>query len=774
LRPRDLETLELPRVLDAVATYARSDAGRQVVRALVPASDLAEAERRLAVTAELLVLEADAGRVPTADVPLLAFALADAAPEGAALESRRLLEVRDLLAVARGVAAHLRRIPDRCPMLATLADTLPDLRELRTTFARTLDDAGQIREDASPALAAARATCRDLRAQLETRLLALVRDPSHADVVNDDYVTVRNGRYVVPIRAAAAWTFAGVVQDRSASDGTVFIEPLFAVELNNRLLLASKTEEAEERRVRVELTDLVRTNGDALAALEAALARVDAHAAIAAFASAHRATRPSLGTPDVVLRSVRHPLLELTQRQVTPIDLVLRPEQRGLAITGPNAGGKTVALKTLALTALLAQTGFFVHAAEGARLPCFGAVLADIGDAQSIERDLSTFTAHATNLAAIAHAAGPGGLVLLDEPGAGTDPVEGAALAIGVLTDLLERGPRVVFTTHFAHVKTFALAEPAIEVAACDVDPETGAARYTLVYHSVGQSFALPIARRHGVPPRAIEVAERLLSGESQDLARAIARLETARRDLERGRDETEAERRRLEAARAEAETLAGDLRERQRRRWADDLEESRRFVREIERKGRAILEELRARAEPAALRTFVREAGAAIAAQTPKQADAPPAAAPKLGDTVEVAGGSIRGELVEIHGDRARIQRGGLRFEVGVAQLRVVDEPARRERVAVSVARPVEPDHERGEINLVGQRVREGIDALAAFLDRSVRLGLSEVRVVHGLGTGALRRAVQEFLAASPYCAKFREEDVTRGGGGVTIVELS
>jgi DNA mismatch repair protein MutS2 len=773
LRPRDLETLELPRVLDAVATHARSEAGRDAVRALEPTRDPDEAERRLEITDALLALDAEAGRVPTADVPRLGPALADAMPEGAALDARRLLEIRDLLGVSRNVATHLRRDPERWPQLVALADTLEDLRELRTTLTRTIDDSGQIREDASPTLAAARASVRELRGKLETRLMGVVRDPSHADIVVDDYVTVRNGRYVVPIRAAAAWSFGGVVQDRSSSDETVFIEPLFAVELNNRLLLASKTEEAEERRVRVELTDLVRTNADALAALEAALARVDAHGAVAAFALANRATRPTLGTRDLVLRAARHPLLELTHRKVVPVDIVLREDLRGLAITGPNAGGKTVALKTLALSALLAQTGFFVHAAEGARLPCFTSILADIGDAQSIERDLSTFTAHAANLAAIARDAGPGGLVLLDEPGAGTDPVEGAALATGVLTDLLERGPWVVFTTHFAQVKTFALSERTLEVAACDVDTETGAARYELVYHSVGQSFALPIARRHGVPARAIEVAERLLTGESQDLARAIARLESSRRDLERGREETIAERGRLEATRAEAEALTADLRQRQRQRWTEDLEESRRFVRELERKGRAVLDELRAKPDAGALRTFVRESGDAIAAHAPAPAATAPAAPPKLGDTVEVIGGSIRGELVEINGERARLQRGGLRFEVGLAQIRVVEESGRRERVAVSVARPIETDHERGEINLVGQRVREGIDALAAFLDRSVRLGLSEVRVVHGLGTGALRRAVQEFLAASPYCAKFREDDGMRGGG-VTIVELA
>jgi len=774
LRPRDLETLEFPRVLDAVAAQARSAAGRDVVRGLQPTADPREAERRLRVTAELVALVAEHGRIPTADVPLLGPALAAATPHGAALESRRLVEIRDLIGVSRRVAAALRRDPARHPTLAALADTLADLRDLRTTLARTIDEAGQIREDASPALAAMRANCRELRAQLENRLLGVVRDPSHGDVIADQYVTVRNGRYVVPIRAAAAWSFGGVVQDRSGSDETVFVEPLFAVELNNRLLLASKQEEAEERRVRAELTDLVRVNVDALGALETALATVDAHGAVAAFAAAHHATRPTLAIGDVVLRAARHPLLELAGRPVVPVDLVLGTTQRGLAITGPNAGGKTVALKTLGLSALLAQTGLFVHAAEGARLPCFGAVLADIGDAQSIERDLSTFTAHATNLAAIADATGPGSLVLLDEPGAGTDPIEGAALAVGVLTDLLERGPYVVFTTHFAQVKTYALSEPAIEVAACDVDAETGAPRYQLVYHSVGQSFALPIARRHGVASRAIDVAERLLVGESQDLARAVARLETTRRELERAKEETSAERARLAAARAESERLANDLRARQRERWSEDLEASRRFVREIERKGRAVIEELRARPEPSTLRAFVRDATDEIATHAPASPEAPPPQHPlRVGDLVEVLGGSIRGELVEIHGERARIRRGGLRFEVATNQLRPAKEAPRPGRIAVQVSPPPEADHERGEINLVGQRAREAIDALAGFLDRSVRLGLSQVRIVHGVGTGALRRAVQEFLAASPYCVKFRDEEPSRGGGGVTVVEL-
>ncbi len=777
MRPRDLETLELPRVLEAIAGFARSESGRDAVHALRPTTDRAVADDRLDVAAELLALSAEAGAMPTADVPRLGPALTQAAPVGAALEGRWLMEVRDLLVVARHVRTWLRRDPDRLPRLAILADGLPEVPEVEEALLSTLDDSGQVREDASPALAAARRTTRELRTRLEADLMTVVRDPQHEGIMGDQYVTVRNGRYVVPIRTAAAWTFNGVVQDRSASDETVFVEPLFAIEQNNRLLLASKTEEAEERRVRAELTAAVRAHTEPLRALEEALAAADALAAVAAFARRHACTRPTLGTDDVVLPAARHPLLALSGREVTPVDIRLRAGQRGLAITGPNAGGKTVTLKTLGLMALMAQAGIFIPAGEGSRLPCFTAILADIGDEQSIERDLSTFTGHAENLGRIANAVTPGSLVLLDEPGAGTDPVEGAALATGVLADLLARGPIIVFTTHFPQVKTFALAEPELEVAAFDVDPVSGAPRYRLDYHTIGQSFALPIARRHGIPARALETAERLLAGESQDLSRAISRLETSRRELETAREAAEAEAARLAAERATVEALADDLRQRRRQRWADDLEASRRFVRDLETQGRAVLDELRRTPEPAALRRFVTEAKEAIAAHAADAApDAPPPGRPpRVGDTVEVTGRGIRGELLELTGDRARLQRGGLKFEVPSNQLRVVTGgPATKERTATHQVTTADDATSAIELNVIGQRARDAVAALGPFLDRAIRTGASEVRVVHGLGSGALRRAVQEFLASSPYCAKYRDADPQAGGAAVTVAELN
>jgi DNA mismatch repair protein MutS2 len=769
---RDLDTLEFPRLLDAIAELARSDTGKDAVWALRPDTDAGALQHQLDLLEELLALVAESGPVPTADVPRIAHTIALAAPEGAALETAALVEVRDVLAVAKAVRGHLRRDPLRLPTLSALADTLPAAPELEAALARALDERGQIREDASPALAAARAASRELRTELERRLVALVRDPELADTVGDRYVTLRNGRFVVPIRHAAAWTFPGVVQDRSGSEETVFVEPLFAVELNNRLILASKTEEIEERRVRADLTRLVRLSADVLATVERSLARTDCLAAAAAFAARHDCTRPTFGAR-VSLRQARHPLLAATARPVVPIELELAPGLQGLAITGPNAGGKTVAVKTLGLSVLMAQAGLFIFAAPGGTLPLCDTVLVDIGDEQSIERDLSTFTGHAQNLARIAAAAHPGALVLLDEPGAGTDPVEGAALAIGVLTDLLERGPLVAFTTHFPQVKTFALATKGLEVAA--FDPATGAPRFVLTYHSVGRSLALPIARRHGIPERALSVAEDVLSGEHQDLSEAIARLERSRSELDAARDAARAERRALADTRREADTLLADLHARQRRRWADDLEASRRFVEDVERRGHALLERLRERPEPSGLRDFSDEARTEIRAETERRLAEPPSGRPPVpGDTVEVVGSKIRGELVEIDGERARIRRGGMRFEVPLKQLRVAVGAEQQPRVVVRLAANAQPTESQTELNLVGLHVREAVDTLASFLDRAVRVGLPEVRVVHGIGSGALRRAVQQFLATSPYCQRYREAELGGGGSGVTIAELA
>jgi len=452
-----------------------------------------------------------------------------------------------------------------------------------------------------------------------------------------------------------------------------------------------------------------------------------------------------------------------------------------LVITGPNTGGKTVALKTLGLLALMAQSGILIPAAEGSRLPCFRGIFADVGDAQSIERNLSTFSAHVANLTEIIGQPETPTLVLLDEPGVGTDPDEGAALGVGLIRVLEAAGARVVVSTHYAAIKVFALSAATCVSAAVDFDLDTLAARYRLVYHSVGESLALPIARRLGLPAAVLEAAQAARTEQDRALAAAMARLEASRRQYETRLADAEERTRTTAQTQQEVNRLLAELQEKRRRRWADELGAARDFVRRVREQGRELLAAIeQGAADRRALTRWVREqeAGleaqaAARAAELPGEQSAPTRVPqpPRIGDLVEVIDTGIRGRLLAVEGTRAWIQRGSLRFEVPAAPLRRIEGPA---TAAVEVRVSPAPEGLPQEISLLGLRAKEALATLEPFLDHAVRARYPSVRIIHGIGSGALRRAVAEYLSASAYCSSFRSGEPREGGAGVTIAELA
>lgn len=763
-----------------VADFAASRAGQERCRAIAPSADRAAADAALDRAWELFRLLEQHG-----DPPLPAFAdvrpdLRSAAHEGFVLDGKTLVAVRHTLAAIRAAGGFFRRHAEAAPALAGLCERLIAFPQLEAELSRALDDEGHVLDAASPALARVRAAIRRLRDGLQRKLEELLARRGLADVIADDYVTLRNNRFVVPVRTAAAGQLPGVVQDRSTSGETLFVEPLFAVEMNNELLLAVREEELIVQRILTDLTGLAGAEQAAITASIDALVEVDCLVAAARFARTYRCTRPRFSDYAVALRDARHPGLLFTERPVTPIDVLLPADRRVLVVTGPNTGGKTVALKTLGLCALMAQSGLLVPAAEGARLPCFGAIYADVGDEQSIERNLSTFSAHVANLCEIAAAGVGEALVLLDEPGAGTDPEEGAALAVGLLRWLDARGALLALTTHYTPLKLLALDDPRCAVAAVDVDVESLTPRYRLVYDSIGRSLALPIARRLGLPEEILATAAGVQPEHTRRLNAALERLERSRAALEARQAEVEAQARTLADNAAESTRLLGELRERRRGAWQDEVREARAFLRQLKAEGRAQLEGLRGVAEArAALDRFTREQEAAIAARERVEgvippAPARPAPAParvQVGDTVAVGDRGIEGELLALDGGRAWIQRGTMRFEVPAAQLRRVAAAA-APRTSVAIA-PVAEEIGLGELNLIGLRAREAVDTLDSFLDRATRAGQESVRIVHGVGSGALRRAIQDHLATSPYCAGYRGGEANEGGAGVTVALL-
>jgi DNA mismatch repair protein MutS2 len=773
MRQRDLAALDFEHVCNRLADFASSPAGKEACRALAPTSDRRAAEHALEVAWQCLRLMDEHGNLPLGEFPDVRPSLRAAAHEGFVLDGKSLRDIGSVVAAAHATRAFLKSHAGSYPALLDLPERLALFPALQASLHRALDERGEVKDDASDELAEVRRTLRHLRDQLTRRLEGLLERPIMATVVADRYITIRNNRFVIPIRTGMAAQFEGVVQDRSVSGETTFIEPLFAVELNNQLLMAAKEEEALVRRVLADLTALVCAEHAGLDATFAALVEIDTLAARARFAQHYRCTQPRLDDEEVALRGARHPLLLFAERAVTPVDLMIPHGKRVLVITGPNTGGKTVALKTLGLLALMAQSGMLIPVAEGSRLPCFRAIYTDVGDEQSIERNLSTFSAHVANLSEIiGHGERPV-LVLLDEPGVGTDPDDGAALGIGMIRTLEASGARVVVTTHYTAIKVFALGDDTCVTAAVDFDLEALAPRYRLVYHSVGESLALPIARRLGLPAAVLDTAHAARSEHSRALAVAMARLEESRRHYEERLAAAEAQARATAEAQREANALLEELREKRRRRWADELHAARDFVRAVREEGRELLAAIeRGAADRRRVSQWVQEQEAAIGEREAASAPQPAAAGPpSVGDEVVVGDTGIRGQLLSVKGERAWIQRGSLRFEVPAAPLRRLESrPAATVEVRIAPA----PEGTRQEISLLGMRAKEALSQLDDFLDRAARARYPSVRIIHGIGSGALKRAVEEYLSTSPYCASFRAGGPGEGGAGVTIAELA
>ncbi len=773
MRERDLKALEYDKVIALVREFAVSEPGRRAIAGLHPSAEAAVVRERLRATAEMAGLRARSGSVPIDDFDDQHEHLLGAAPEDAVLNGASLVRIRDFVVASRTAAAFLRSRVEARPHVAAIVQNLVAPKELADAMLRALADDGGMLDDASPELKRVRTRLRDERLELETRLARSLNAAGMDPFVSDYLVTVRNRRFVLPLKLNYAERLEGIVQDRSVSGETLFVEPLWAVELNNRLMMLEREAEAEEYRLLMRLTAMVRGYLPELRMTFTALVELDALNARAIFAERFNCIEPELSSDGIDLIAARHPLLLTSGREVVPIDVTIAPGQRGIVISGPNTGGKTVALKTVGLFALMAQAGLLIPAREGSKIKIFRSVFADIGDAQSIEASLSSFAAHITNLSEIIRSLREPALVILDEPGGGTDPVEGAALAIGLMDYLGDRDCLVAVATHSTAVKLHAYSRAGFEAAAVDFDPERLAPLYRLKPHTIGQSYGLAVARRLGLPPEIVAAAEAALPAGSAELAEALRRLEEERERLHthterlRERERALADRERETAAAAERARVRAEA-ERDRVRG-----EGANAIAELRREGSAVLAELKAGSK--GRREFGQTLTAAVARierVVPRSDDRAPRAddAPlKVGDQVEL--GEIRGELIALDQDRAVVGRGGLRIEVSADRLRrarSVTATAHEPRVTVTAAA-----NDRDELNLVGMRTGEALRKLEEFLDQAYLTNRTEVRVIHGIGSGALKKAVHDYLGSSPYCASFRQAEPHHGGAGATIVEL-
>ena len=779
MRERDLKALEFDKVIHLVMEFCASEPGREATAALRPSIDAVEVRRRLDSTAEMAGLRSHAGSIPISEFTDQRPYLLAAARAGAILGGEALVKVRDFIVGARHVGGFIRSRVERFPHVAALVHNLLAPKELADAMLGALADDGGILDDASRELKRLRSRLRDERAELEARLLRSLNAPGMESFVSDYIVTIRNRRFVLPMKLNYAERFEGIVQDRSVSGETLFVEPMWAVELNNRLMMLEREAEAEETRILARLTAMVGGYAPELQLTFDAMVALDALNARAIFAERFRCVEPELVDEGIDFIGARHPLLMTSGREVIPIDVKIGAGQRGIVISGPNTGGKTVALKTVGLLSLMAQAGMLIPALAGSKATVFRSVFADIGDEQSIESNLSSFSGHIANLSEIIRSLVEPALVILDEPGAGTDPAEGAALAIGLMNHLGTRRCMLAIATHSTAVKLHAYSQAGFEAAAVDFDADRLTPLYRLKPHTIGQSYGLAVARRLGLPEEIIRAAEQSMGAGTLELTDALKRL-----DGERAKLNAQAEKlREREAglARIEQEVLqsAEKTRERgelERKRLRAEVAD---LIEEIRRDGAALMDELKTRTKSRTdLKGFITKAAAKLESLAPAAEDktGPRSDAPlKVGDSVEI--GDIRGELIVLESGRAVISRGGLRIEVAPERLRRAAASAPENRPARTKAATVTfnvEGGERNELNLIGMRTTDALRKLEEFLDTAFLTNRAEVRIIHGIGSGALRKAVTEYLGTSPYCASFRGAEPHHGGAGATIVQMN
>ena len=792
-----LGVLEFQRTLDVVAGHASSPAGAAYVRELRPADDVEAIEREHArVTAMRALVTGDAPWSPDA-VPDVARALTRLRVAGTALPGPELLGTLVLLRSSRRTSEALRdpRRPSvATAVLAPITAKLISAKQEESALERVLADDGSVRDDASPQLRRIRRELRGAEAELVRLLERLMAKLESHQQVPDMSVTVRNGRYVIPIRREARGAIGGIVHDTSGSGATLFVEPPAAVEEGNRIRELEIEEVREVDRILLEATDRIRPLQDELVASLDALVVLDSLYARARYAITYECAHAELATPadGFAIRNGRHPLLLAQGVAVVPFDLEMAPEERTLLVSGPNTGGKTVLLKSLALISALVQSGIPAPVAAGSRVAVFDDLFADIGDEQSIEASLSTFSAHLRNLGEILRAATARSLVLVDELGSGTDPIEGAALGGAILEELTRRGALTIATTHLGALKELATEVPGVVNASLQFDAAALAPTYRLIKGIPGRSYGISIARRLGLRPDVLDRAEERVPKGERDVNRLLADLEvreaelTAReRDVALGQESVQARAHRVaereQRVKQREREIEKESRAGARRYLLDARAEIERTIRELREAGAAELDE-QARAARKGVERMAAEHGEALSALDGRDAtrrgeDAPNTddAEPNEGDLVEIEtlGGRL-GRVVERRDDEAVVAVGGIKLTLPQSALRRSLKQEQKPRDVVPMMGDIPEENVSREIDLRGQRVGDIDDVVMQALDAAVRADLKALRIIHGKGTGALRARVAEMLRKDTRVKTFRLGAWNEGGTGVTVAEFA
>jgi DNA mismatch repair protein MutS2 len=810
-----LRALEWDRIVEVVSGFALTPLGAARLAELEPQTDSLRVAQLLAATTEgVKYLDANPAFALNAPADLEAM-LAALAIEGRALEPLRLLAFAEFLDSLGLTCATIRRVSGPYPFLKALADSCGSFKNQIADVRSKIDPSGDVNDSASPELSRLRTQLRKQRARLRSTLESYLRGKDTSKYLQDQVVSDRDGRYVLVVKSEHRTAIPGIIHGSSGSGASLYLEPLSTVEINNEIVALEQQEREEIYRILRQLTDTFRTRPIELRQAIDAATELDVIQAKVRLAQVISGVAPTLSADGrLELRAARHPLLIPgviarlddhgagrggAAKDPVPVDILVIPPTTVLLITGPNTGGKTVALKTAGLAALMAQAGLFVPAAD-ARLPVFRTVFADIGDEQSIAASLSTFSWHITNIAGMDRSLALPALVLLDELGAGTDPLEGGALGVAIIEHFRTRGAIVVSTTHYDALKTYAATTPGVTAAAFGFTPDTFEPTYHIQYGSPGRSLALEMAGRLGLNPAIVDSARRNLTDREAQLAEHLAKVDHDLRALEHERRLVKREREALGEADSRARSREEALRQREetfRQRLNEKLEERLREARaeidavvaDLRRQAAALAVQVarQANAVPSTgdtgqLRGDARAAVDALVEKYRKEPEAPGVQEPAqtrlatVGDRVSIGGLGLEGVVVSVHDREADVDVRGKRFRAHTAELRVLaGAPSKPEPAPVRVNVQLQPREgvTSSELLLVGNTVDQALDRLEKFLDETLLGEQRSVRVIHGFGTGRLKEAVVEYLHKHPLVTDVRTASPQEGGGGVTIAEL-
>ncbi|MEC0238640.1 endonuclease MutS2 [Paenibacillus dokdonensis] len=782
-----LHTLEYRKILNKCVSYAQTSMGKQITESLKPDTDLESVKLLLQATDEAYTVDRLKGTPSFGGISDISAAL-KRAKIGGTLNPHELLAVSNTTNGSRRIKRFITQMNEDEPLklLMGISENISEQKALEDAIKACISDEAEVLDSASPGLAQVRRELRSGEVRIREKLDNMIRSSSVAKMLQDQLVTIRGDRFVIPVKAEYRSYFGGIVHDQSGSGATLFIEPESIVAMNNKLRETRMKEEREIEIILQKLTALVGDEADLIVFDLDLVGQLDFIFAKARLAHVMKATMPRMNDRGYLkLRKGRHPLIEMDK--VVPIDVELGNSYTSIIVTGPNTGGKTVTLKTIGLLSLMAMSGLFVPAEEGSQLCVFDAIYADIGDEQSIEQSLSTFSSHMTNIIRILKNMTPKSLVLLDEVGAGTDPAEGSALAISILEHIHQTGCRMIATTHYSELKAYAYERKAVINASMEFDVNTLSPTYRLLVGVPGRSNAFAIAERLGLPNQILDYARGEVNEEDQRVEHMIASLEENRLGAEVERGQAEKLRQEMEQLRTRHQQELEKLEQQRERMIEKASAEAKEVIAKAKREAEEIISDLRqlAKEEGAsvkehkliAARRMLDEAEPQQRKKTPARNKVKTPRKIEAGDEVMVYSLNQKGNVVELAGSKeAVVQLGIMKMKVRLDDLELVQSHeaiAKQGQKQATIVKRTRDENIRSELDLRGANLEEALIEVDRFIDEAFLGNLGQVYLIHGKGTGILRNGITDYLRKHKHIKSFRLGNYGEGGTGVTVAEL-